>query len=91
METDMSDKQMTALLDRVAKLEAEVEQLKSANKCASGWEGIVGSQKDNPFFLEVIAEMDAARVAERAAVDKTSTTTVPAKRRSSRRAVATRK
>ncbi len=87
----MSDKQMNLLLDRVAKLEAEVSQLKEAGKCGSGWEGIIGSQKDNPFFLEVVAEIEAARAAEKATLTKATATTVPAKQRSPRRSVATRK
>ena len=54
----MSDKQMTALLDRVAKLEAEVEHLKSGGRCKEGLLGLFGSQKDNPLFAEVIAEIE---------------------------------
>lgn len=87
----MSDKQLSLLLDRVAKLETEVAQLKAADKCGSGWEGIIGSQKDNPFFLEVIAEIEVARAAEKVAMDNASMTVVPTKRRVSRRATTTRK
>ncbi len=68
----MSDKQFNQLLERVAKLEAEVERLKSgsggANSCEKGLLGIFGSQKDNPFFVEVIAEIEAARSVEKAAM-----------------------
>ena len=75
----MSDKQINQLLDRVAKLEAEVSQLKAAGNCG-GWEGIVGSQKDNPFFLEVIAEIEKERAAEKALLQKK-----PTKKRVTRR------
>ncbi len=64
----MSDKQINQLLDRVAKLEAEGEQLKAASGCGDGLLGLFGSQKDNPLFLEVIAEIEAARDAEKAAM-----------------------
>ena len=57
----MNDKQINQLLDRVAKLEAEVEYLKAASSC--GLLGLFGSQKDNPLFLEVIAEIEAVRAA----------------------------
>ena len=82
----MSDRQINQLVDRVAKLEAEVQQLKSANTCGGGWEGIIGSQKDNPFFLEVIAEIEKDRAAEKAEMAVT-----PAKKRISRRAKTTHK
>ena len=85
-ETKMSDKQFNKLSDRVAQLEAEVEQLKAGSGCGEGWQGIVGSQKDNPFFLEVIAEIEKDRAAEKAAMAVT-----PAKKRTSRRAATTKK
>jgi hypothetical protein len=78
----MSDKQINQLLDRVAKLEIEVEQLKAGSGCGAGLLGLFGSQKDNPLFVEVIAEIEAARAAEKVAMSVT-----PAKKRTSRRAV----
>ena len=57
----------------MAKLEAEVQQLKSANVCGGGWEGIIGSQKDTPFFLEVIAEIEKERAAENALLESKPT------------------
>ena len=87
----MSDKQMTALLDRVAKLEAEVEQLKSGNHCGEGLLGLFGSQKDNPFFDDVIAHINAERVADMAAVDASLAREPKAKRRSSKRNTAAKK
>ena len=69
----MSDKQFNQLLERVAKLEAEVERLKSGGGGANSWRegllGIFGSQKDNPIFLEVIAEIETARSVEKAAMN----------------------
>lgn len=65
----MTGKQLAQLLDRVAKLEAEVEQLKSVAQCGGGWEGIFGSQKDNPLFEEVIAHIQAERAADKSAVE----------------------
>lgn len=75
-ETNMSDKQFNQLLERVAKLEAEVERLKSGsggdNGCGAGLLGIFGSQKDNPFFLEVIAEIENERSVEKVAMSAES-------------------
>jgi len=76
----MSDKQINQLLDRVAKLEAEVSQLKVAGNCGGGWEGVIGSQKDNPFFLEVIAEIENERADDRALLESN-----PTKKRVTRR------
>lgn len=86
----MSDKQINQLLDRVGKLEAEVERLKATGVCGEGWQGIVGSQKDNPFFLDVVAEIEAARAAEKAAMAPTSAKK-PTKKPASRRAVAAKR
>jgi cell division protein FtsB len=86
----MSDKQFDQLLARIAKLEAEVERLKSGsgvdNGCGPGLLGIFGAQKDNPFFSEVIAEIDAARSLEKAAVS-----TEPVKKRARRRVATPKK
>ena len=72
-EANMSDKQFNQLLERVAKLEAEVERLKSGSSgtssCGEGLLGIFGSQKDNPFFLGVIVEIETARAVEKAAMN----------------------
>lgn len=50
---------------RVARLEAEVDRLKQASDpapaVAGGWESIVGSQADNPFFDLVVREMKRER------------------------------
>ena len=50
---------------RVARLEAEVARLKLAPApalaAADGWESIVGSQADNPFFELVVREMKRER------------------------------
>jgi hypothetical protein len=50
---------------RVARLEAEVARLKQApapaSAAAGGWESIVGSQADNPFFELVVREMKRER------------------------------
>ena len=78
----MSERQITQLLDRVSKLEAEVEQLKSGTRCGDGLLGLFGSQKDNPFFVEVISEIEKDRAAEKAAMAKAD-----AKKPSRRRAV----
>ncbi len=61
----MRDKQMVELLDRVAKLEAEVEQLKAGRRCGDGLIGLFGIQKNNPMFPEVIAEIEKERAADR--------------------------
>ena len=86
----MSDKQFNQLLERVAKLEAEVERLKSGScgtsSCGEGLLGIFGSQKDNPFFLEVIAEIEAAR-----SVEKTGMSAIPVKKRARRRVATSKK
>ncbi|MBC8114254.1 MAG: hypothetical protein H7062_07750 [Candidatus Saccharimonas sp.] len=68
----MSDKQINQLLDRVAKLEAAVEQLKTGNRCGGGLLGLFGLQKDNPLFSEVIAHIEAERVAEKAGMSEMS-------------------
>ena len=89
-EANMSDKQFNQLLERVAKLEAEVERLKSgvggANSCGEGLLGIFGSQKDNPFFLDVIAEIEAAR-----SVEKDAMCAEPVKQRARRRVATPKK
>ncbi len=50
---------------RVARLEAEVARLKQAPipapAAADGWESIVGSQADNPFFKLMVREMKRER------------------------------
>ena len=83
----MSDKQLTSLLDRVSKLEAEVEHLKSGGRCKEGLLGLFGSQKDNPLFAEVIAEIEAERAAEKVAMSVTTAKKRPVKKRTPRRAV----
>ncbi len=52
-----------SLEERVAQLEAEVERLKSSQPIATGqgWQSIVGSHADNPFFEQVVREMKRER------------------------------
>ena len=87
----MSDKQMNLLLDRVAKLEAEVAQLKVGDRCGAGLLGLFGSQKDNPLFAEVICDIEAERTAEKAAMSVTTAKKPPVKKRTPRRAVAVKR
>jgi hypothetical protein len=81
----MSDKQITQLLDRVAKLESEVEQLKTGNRCGDGLIGLFGLQKDNPLFSEVIAHIEAERAAEKAAMSVAPSKKPPSVKRTPRR------
>ena len=69
-----------------AKLEAEVAQLKAGSRCGEGLLGLFGSQKDNLLFEEVIAEIEAGRAAEKAAMSVTSAKKPSAKKRVLRRA-----
>ena len=52
-----------SLEERVALLEAEVARLKQAPSAivADGWESIVGIDKGNPFFLEMVKAMKRHR------------------------------
>ncbi|MCX7407934.1 MAG: hypothetical protein NTZ32_07610 [Planctomycetales bacterium] len=86
MEAGLSERQLNQLLERVSKLETEVSQLKGTGTYGGGWEGIIGSQKDNQFFLEVIVEMEKERATEKAVMAVT-----PAKKRTFRRAKTTEK
>ena len=54
----------TSLKERVARLEAEVERLKTAaiSPGRPGWESIVGIDQGNPFFAEMVQEMRAQRI-----------------------------
>lgn len=49
------------LEERVALLEAEVARMKLAPVTASGFEALVGSQSGNPFFEQVVSEMQRHR------------------------------
>lgn len=53
-----------SLEQRVARLEAEVARLKQAPApvSAGGWESIVGIDKGNPFFQEMVKAMKRHRV-----------------------------
>jgi hypothetical protein len=87
----MSDKQMNQLLDRVAKLESEVGQLKAGNRCGDGLIGLFGIQKDNPLFPEVIAHIEAERAAEKAAMSVAPAKKSPAVKRGPRRVAASKR
>lgn len=50
-----------SLEQRVALLEAEVARLKQAPIAADGFEALVGSQAENPFFEQVVSEMKRHR------------------------------
>ncbi len=51
----------SSLEERVALLEAEVARLKLAPVTVSGFEAMVGSQAGNPFFEQVVSEMQRHR------------------------------
>jgi hypothetical protein len=53
----------TRLEDRVARLEAEVASLKQTPPAAvpGGWESIVGIDRGNPFFQEMVNAMKRHR------------------------------
>ena len=50
-----------SLEERVALLEAEVARLKQAPVATDGFEALVGSQAGNPFFEQVVCEMERFR------------------------------
>jgi hypothetical protein len=78
------------LEDRVARLEAEVEQLRGAVKPGTGWgwESIVGSHQGSEAFAAIVHEMRRLRKEDyaRAARDAAS----PPCRRKAKRAVSSR-
>lgn len=84
----MTEDTVRRLEERLAVVEAEVQRIKTQLRNGTGtpwWVAISGESKDNPFFDEMVKEMQklrrADRAAARAAGGKTKPPRKPAKKK----------
>ena len=94
MKAQANGNSKVSLEARVAKLEAEIERLKAEANQPRGWRAIVGIEKDNPCFADVVQEIQRVRQEDYsqacAEIDAQESTSMQQKKRTRRKVLSRR-